>query len=69
MTPEERAKEIVADMFECADTYGEAKLCAIVAVNYMIVAQRACYTKMGNYYEQSDQYKHLEKVKKEIELL
>jgi hypothetical protein len=73
MSPKERAKErateIVAAMFECADTYGEAKMCAIVAVDYMILAQRACYTKMANYYEQSDQYNHLIKVKKEIELL
>lgn len=78
MTPKERAKEIVRKFTtfhpvgyseEMTPDIYTAKQHAIIAVDYMILAQRACYIKMANYYEQSDQYNHLVKVKKEIELL
>ena len=78
MKPSERAKELV-DKFTTFHAVGyaeemmpdiyQAKKHALVAVDYMIIAQRACYTKLIGFYEQSDQYNHLIKVKKEIELL
>lgn len=78
MTPKERAKELV-NKFTIFHAVGyaeemmpdkqTAKEHAIIAVDCMIEAQRACYTKLSGFYEQSDQYNHLIKVKKEIELL
>ena len=78
MTPKERAKELV-NKFTTFHTVGyaeemmpdiyQAKKHALIAVDYMILAQRACYTRLENYYEHSDQYNQLNKIKKEIELL
>ena len=81
MSPKERAKLLVDSFIELnhehavssSEQYGMSyeyhKKCAIKVVDNMILAQRACYTRIANYYEQSDQYNHLVKVKKEIELL
>ena len=84
MTPKERATEIMRKNLSIITGINEslifyfhkddykvemARQFSLIQVGYMILAQKACFPKMANLYEQSDQYKYLVKIKKEIDLL
>ena len=74
MTPREKAKDLVDKFSKHADTYHNvnhenSKNCALIAVEEMINAQKACYVKLEPYYIISDQYLYLLHIKQEIEKL
>lgn len=72
----EKAIEIFNKFYIICQEYTEeiqcslqAKQCALITVDEMINAQRACYTKLEPYYIISNEYKYLMDVKQEIEKL